>query len=602
MSDLAKPAVDTAPNEAYAFVAAFFEELAASGVRHVCISPGSRSAPLAVTASWQRGLRCWVHVDERASGFFALGLARASRSPVALVCTSGTAAANYLPAVVEASHSRVPLVVLTADRPPELRGWDAGQTIDQLKLYGDQVRWFADVPVPSGEPALLRYARSLGGRAAAEALGQSGAPGPVHLNWPLREPLDPSSGCRSGEPGRRAGVEGRARQAAFARPPGVPTAEMIDELSDLARTTRRGVIACGPLDADERLASNIVALAEATGWPVIADSASNLRAGLHVGNASPIVANGEFLLRSEDFAAAHAPELVLRFGSTPVSKAFRLWLEARPPRELIVIDPHGGFSNPSHLAARMLAVEPTALCRAWTSSLDRTSDTRWLDAWRTADARASAALDAEFDLDDRLLEPRAVRELCDALPEDALLYASNSMPIRHLDACLPRSRRRLRVLVNRGANGIDGMVSSALGAAAAEVGRTVLLTGDLALVHDLGGLLAGRLHGLSLTLVVLDNGGGGIFSLLPIASHGEAVDFESLFRAPHDLDFENAARLFGASYQRAASVEHYRAILKDCLDADGVSIVHVPTDRDASLAQLRALGVAAARAAGNPEA
>lgn len=599
---LVPTAVEAAPNATYAFAAAFFEELSAAGVRHVCISPGSRSTPLAVTAARQPGLRCWVQVDERAAGFFALGLARATRSPVALVCTSGTAAANYLPAIVEASHSRVSLVVLTADRPPELRGWDAGQTIDQLKLYGEQVRWFVELPVPDDDPVLLRYARSLGSRAAAESLGQGGAPGPVHLNWPLREPLDPVVRPRGTKRDALADRGRGAAHTAAVRPSAVASPETIEDLAALAFKTPRGIIACGPLDPDATLSSSIVDLARATGWPVLADPASNLRAGAHVGRDSPIVASTDFLLRCERFAAAHAPELVVRFGSAPVSRAFRLWLESRPPSELIVVDPHGGFSDPSHLASRMLAVDPAALCRSWVASFHPTGDTRWLDAWCEADRRAATAIASLLSGDDRLLEPRAVRELCDALPDDTVLYVSNSMPIRHLDACMPRSARRLRVLANRGANGIDGMVSSAFGAAAAEVGRTVLLTGDLALVHDLGGLLAGRSHGLTLSIVVLDNGGGGIFSHLPIASHGEAVSFEALFRTPHGLDFEHAARLFGADYQRATSLEHYRAALKDALHADGVSIVHVPVDRDASIEQFRALGEAVARAAEGMEA
>jgi 2-succinyl-5-enolpyruvyl-6-hydroxy-3-cyclohexene-1-carboxylate synthase len=575
----------------YAYVRAFFDSLGTS-VGHVCVSPGSRSTPLAVSAARHEGLRCWVHVDERSAGFFALGLARASRSPVALICTSGTAAANYLPAIVEANHSRVPLVVLTADRPPELRDWDAGQTIDQLKLYGDQVRWFAEVPVPGDDPALLRHARSLGSRAASEAMGQGGSPGPVHLNWPLREPLDPTAGPRVEA---KSGEETTRRPAVAVRPAGVASGETLGELVALARETPRGVIVCGPLDGEPALAAAIDRLGRAAGWPVVADGASNLRAGDHAGAGSAVVANGDFLLRPGRFAEARAPDGVVRFGATPVSKALRLWLEARPPREYVVVDPCGGFSDPSHLATRTLAVDARDLCDRWAASLPPGRDDRWLEGWRGADERAASAVRAVFEADDRLLEPRAVRDLCDALPEDALLYVSNSMPIRYLDACLPRGERRIRALVNRGANGIDGVISSALGAAAADVGPTVLLTGDLALVHDLGGLLAGSRHGLRLTIVVLDNDGGGIFSYLPIAAHGEDVSFEALFRTAHGLDFEHAARLFRAGYQRVTCPAHYRAALKDALAAECVSIVHVPTDRDASIEQFRALaaGVAA---------
>lgn len=598
--------VATAPNETYAFAAAFFEELGRAGVRHVCVSPGSRSTPLAALAARQPLLRCWSHVDERSGAFFALGLARATRAPVALVCTSGTAAANFLPAVVESHYARIPLLLLTADRPPELRDWDAGQTIDQLKLFGSHVRWFAELPVPEAGAALLRYARSLACRAVAESRGHAArAAGPVHLNWPLREPLEPApardgasrdwgQGDPSASEGRSLGLSYTTTDYGVVR----PAPELVEELRALAVAQPRGVIACGPSDRGAEYASAVTELARAAGWPVLADPASQLRCGAHTASGAPVIANTEFLLRDGAFAEAHAPEVVLRLGATPVSKAFRLWLERRPPAELLVVDPEGGWSDPSHLASRVLAVDPAELCREWASALndggareDRESH-EWLADFARADASARDALDRELAAEERLLEPRAVRELCDALPDDALLYVSNSMPVRHLDCVLPVSQRRLRVLANRGANGIDGMVSSALGAAAAGVGPVVLLTGDLALIHDLGGLLAARRHGLRAAIVVLDNDGGGIFSFLPIASYGEEVSFEELFRTPHGLDLRHAAALFGASYERVTSWEHYRAALKDAFSADGLSMIHVPVDRDDSVEHVRTLAAA----------
>ncbi len=615
-------AVEAAPNDTYAFVGAFFAELSASGVRHVCVSPGSRSTPLAVAAFRQPGLSCWVHVDERSAGFFALGLARALREPVALVCTSGTAAANYLPAVVEAAHARQSLVVLTADRPPELRDWDAGQTIDQLKLFGSQVRWFAELPLPGATTDLLRYARSLASRAVAESRGQRAAPGPVHLNWPLREPLEPTVAPRTtvADPQARAG-RGAAAWTQASSGAARPTPRVVSALCDLALAHVRGVIACGPLDADAETAAALLSLAGATGWPILADPASGLRAGAGAPKTATIVANGELLLRCDGFAERYAPDLVLRFGSTPVSKAFRLWLERRPPRELVVVDGEGGWSDPSHLASRVLAADPRALCEEVVATLapgadgtggscgeDRPAEGRgtarraWCEAWRAADARAGAAVARSLAGDDRLLEPRLVRELVEALPGGALLTVSNSMPIRHLDAVMPISCERVRVLANRGANGIDGVTSSALGAAAAGVGPAVLLTGDLAFLHDLGGLLAARRHGLQLVIVVLDNDGGGIFSFLPIAAHGDSVGFEPLFRTPHGLDLAHAARLFQLAYHRVGSFEHYRAALKEAAQYPGTTLVHVRVDRDASVEAFRAMAAAvAAVAVAEPE-
>jgi 2-succinyl-5-enolpyruvyl-6-hydroxy-3-cyclohexene-1-carboxylate synthase len=585
-----------ARNPTYVYTRRFFQALSEGGLRHVCISPGSRSAPLAVSADWQPELTTWVHIDERCSAFFALGLARASGEPVALVCTSGTAAANYLPAVVEANHARIPLILLTADRPPELRDWDAGQTIDQLKLYGSQVRWFSELPIADGGTPRLRHAASVAARALAEARGHTGAPGPVHLNWPLREPLEPSATDLSG---RSSARDSAGRVGFEAVRPAAPAAEAtIDSLLALARSESRGLIVCGPLDAGQGEADALCALAEATGWPLVADPASNVRAGSHVNTSSPVIATGDFLARCGGFAKAHAPDVVVRFGSTPTSKALRLWLERHPPREFIVVDPHGGISDPSHLATRVLAVDPVRLCRAWARGLAAPSQRPWLASWRRADVGAREAAQAALLDDDRLLELRAVRELWDSLPDGALLYVSNSMPIRHLDACMPVESRRVRVLANRGANGIDGMVSSAFGAAAAGVGRTVLLTGDLAFVHDLGGLLAGR-HGLDLTIVVLDNDGGGIFSFLPIAAAGESVHFKELFRTPHGLDLSRAAALFGADYARVETLSHHRAALKEALAREGVSIVHVVVDGAASVEQFRAVAAAAAGGAEN---
>ncbi|MBW2421593.1 MAG: 2-succinyl-5-enolpyruvyl-6-hydroxy-3-cyclohexene-1-carboxylic-acid synthase, partial [Deltaproteobacteria bacterium] len=536
-------ASDSKPGASYALAARFFDELARSGVRHVCVSPGSRSAPLAVCAARCEALRTWVHVDERSGAFFALGLAKASREPVALVCTSGTAVANFLPAVVEAHYAGVPLIVLSADRPAELREWGAGQTIDQSRIFGSHLRWFAELPTPDGSgEELLRHGGMLACRAVAEATGSP--PGPVHLNWPLREPLDPAWEL-AGEAAESVALaselqraEGRAyTEIGRSRVP--PQDAQVAELVELARGRPRGLIACGPMDADAELCESVAALARAAGWPVLADPCSQLRAGAHVAGA-PILATGDLILRDAAFARAHAPDVVLRIGGSPVSKAFRLWLEARPPEHLLLVDPAGAWNDPSHLATQHWSVDPALLCRRAAEGLGGSRESAWLADFEAAEGAAARAVDRGLGDESRLFEPRAVRELCARLPDDAILYVSNSMPVRDLDAVMPLAELGPRVLSNRGANGIDGMVSSALGAAAAGVGPAVLLTGDLALLHDLGGLLAARRHGLRGTIVVLNNDGGGIFSFLPIAQHGESVHFEELFTTPHGVDLRPA--------------------------------------------------------------
>ncbi len=595
--------VSRAPNRNWAFCRAFFDELARAGVRHVVVCPGSRSAPLAGVAARHEALRCWPHIDERSAGFFALGLAKASRAPVALLCTSGTAAVNFHPAVVEAYHACVPLLVLSADRPAELRGWGAGQTIDQVGLYGSHVRWFAEVALPEATGGMLRYARALACRAVDSAAASPA--GPVHLNFPLREPLDPraipgdlAEDLAARDPlaasGRGERPYVRVRHAAAALP-----SEQAASLARRMAGCERGVIACGPLDAPPDLAEKIAALAQRAGWPLLAEPTSQLRCGPHVASA-PVVATADLLLRDAGFAAGHAPDFVLQLGTTPTSKAYRRWLERRPPRELVLADAHGGWSDPHHLASELLCVDPQALCDALLPQLAARPASTWLGDFLEADRRAARAVERHLLVDEDLLEARAVRELAAALPDGALLYVSNSTPVRDLDAFLPASPRRLRVLCNRGASGIDGMPSSALGAVAAQVAPVVLLTGDLALLHDCGALLAARRHALPLAIVVLDNDGGGIFSLLPIGGFGDAVAFETHFRTPHGIDLEPLCRGMGADFSWATSWEHLRAALKEALSAPGVSVVGLRVDRDRNVAQLAALESAVREALAAP--
>jgi 2-succinyl-5-enolpyruvyl-6-hydroxy-3-cyclohexene-1-carboxylate synthase len=591
--------VSSAPNAVYAFCAAFFEELVRSGVSHVCVSPGSRSTPLTISAARTDGLRAWSHLDERSAGFFALGLAKASRSPVALIATSGTAPANYLPAVIEASYAGVPLIVLSADRPPELREWGAGQTIDQLRLYGSHVRFFAELPIPDAGGPALRYARALACRASAEAQGRS--PGPVHLNWPLREPLAPDED----EEARGVGWAEGDTLAESGRGPdalipitradageALPSIEEISSLVDLVRDSPRGLIVCGPQDDEPGLPEAIARLARLAGWPVWAEPTSQLRAGSHVQEA-PILACGDWLVRSHSFAAKHSPQVVLRFGNTPVSKAYRVWLEAAPPQHLVLVDAAGAWNEPSHLASRLLAVDPLAFCEQLADSLDacgmepRSSD--WLESFVSAEEQVDHHLGVVLGAEPRLFEPRATRDLGKLLPGGALLYVSNSMPVRDLDAFMATRERGLRVMCNRGANGIDGMVSSALGAAAAGLGPVVLLTGDLALLHDIGGLLAARRYPLSATFVVLNNDGGGIFDHLPVARHGQSVRFEEFFATPHGLDLARAAALYQLEHIRVSSWQEYADALAKSLAGDGVTIIEVPVDRRENLEHFREL-------------
>lgn len=572
----------------YATVLAFLGALSYAGVRHVCVSPGSRSAPLAVVTALleDRGLlRSWIHLDERSAAFFALGMAKTLREPVALVCTSGTAAANYLPAIVEARYAGVPLVVLTADRPHELRDRGAGQTIEQVGLYGANVRWFHEVGIPDSSGPPVRHARSLAARAVAEALGRPR--GAVHMNWSFREPLDPPSDI--GELVDAACDGLHTAGPALVPSMRVPTDDAVAALAALVRSHERGVIACGPNDAPEDLAAAVLELARVSGWPVLAEPTSGTRVG-----EGPVLARSDLFLRDERFCAAHCPEVVVRIGRSPTSKSQRRWLEERPPRELVLVDPDRVWNDPGALTTRWLEAEPASLCRAVAARLagPPPRQSRWLEDFLAAEQAAEVAIGGLLDADKTLLAPRVVGEVAAALPPEAWLYVSNSMAVRDVDAFWPCESRPRRVLSSRGASGIDGVTSSALGAAAASGRHGVLLTGDLSFLHDVGGLLAARRHALSATIVVLDDDGGGIFSHLPIAAHGEAVRFEALFRTPHGVDLRAAAELAGAHYARVDGVDALRSSLATSFQRGGLTIVAVSIDAAANLAQHREIDAA----------
>ena len=577
-------APEAAPNAGSAFAAALFQEWERAGVAHVCICPGSRSGPLAIAAA-RSGLRHWVHLDERSAAFFALGLAKASREPVALLCTSGTAAANFAPAVIEAHYARVPLLVLTADRPPELREWGAGQSIDQHGLFGSHLRWFAEVATPEASPDRLRYARALAARAVESARGRPA--GPVHLNLPFRDPLDPRpvpgevpADLAERDPNAARGRDGAA-YTRLQRGRVRPTDAEADALARRLLDAERGALVCGPLDASPEDVAGIAALAERLGWPLLAEATSPLRAAQFEGMPAAVDC-AHWLLASPRFADAERPDVVLRFGAAPTGKPLARWIDGA--EALIGVDPDALWHDPSHRAAEIHRAAPEELCASLLERLPpRRGESPWRERFRRAEARARDALTRCLDAEDALLEPCVVPELTAAVPPDTLLYVSSSMPVRDLDAFWPAASNAPRVLCNRGANGIDGMVSSALGAAAAGR-RCVLFCGDLALLHDVSGLLAAQRFDLPLVVVAVDNDGGGIFSMLPVADYGAEASFDELFRTPHGHDLRALCAGAGLSATRVESWPHFRAALKEAGQAPGPQVLVVPCEAEASLA------------------
>ena len=569
----------TPAQAAQAFAATLVDQLARMGVRHASISPGSRSAPLAMAIARHGGIRVFMHVDERAGSFFGLGLARATGVPVILLCTSGTATAEFHAAVIEAHHSRVPLIVLTADRPPELVGVGANQAIDQARIYSGAVRWYADPGVPAWSPGAPRAWRRLAVRAVAEAAGPPA--GPVHLNLPFRDPLTPPPGAPpspAGEPPPGRVWPGRAAE---------PTAEEIEAVRSALAGARRPLLVAGEMARGRDLLSAVGEFCAAAGTPVLAEPSS----GLRVRGLGPLVDAYEGLLRHRQWLDRHDPDLVLRLGATPTSRPLNEWLE-RTGAPTILLDSGGGWRDPDAAAGHILRCDEGALLRAASRGL-LARPRAWIEGWAGAGAVARTAIDASLEAAP-LYEAHAVRALARALPAQAALMVGSSMPIRDVDSFWPAASPGQRFFGNRGASGIDGLVSTGLGVAAAGDLPAALLLGDLSLYHDMNGLWAVRRHALKPVIVVLDNDGGGIFSFLPQAAHEDV--FEELFGTPLGVDLEQAGRLYGLRTEVVRGAEAIEPAIRAAFDSGVASMVLVRFTRSGSVAGHRSAWAAVAAA------
>lgn len=567
-----------------ALASAFVEELARSGVRHAVVSPGSRSTPLAVALWREAAIDVSVIVDERSAAFFALGAAQASGAPVAILCTSGTAAANLHPAVCEADLSAVPLILLTADRPPELRAVGAGQTIDQIKLYGSSVRWFCEVGTHDADDSGLLHYRSTACRAVAAARGEP-RPGPVHLNLAWREPLAPVAVEGSVTASGPLALEGRGERPLTAVTPSeaAPSDFMLDEVAGHIDRARSTVIVAGR-QLDPALREPLARLAAAAGVPILAEPTSQLRCGPH--DRSCVITAYDLLLRDERFREQSRPDLVLRFGEMPTSKPLRAWL-ADSGADEIVVDRLAGWNEPTRRAAALLRADPVALATGWTERLgeERAAPSLWLDAERAAREAIEATLASEA----ATTEPGLQQALASAYADGDLVYTASSMPIRDQEAFLPSTGADVLFLSNRGANGIDGLTSSGIGAARATGRPTTILTGDLGLLHDVGGLAALREVSTPVRIVVIDNDGGGIFHFLPQEQALGGDEFEALLGTPRGVDAGKAAALFDLPHRRVDSLDGLGNAL-----AAGSGVVSVPVDRRTNVELHRRLGATVA--------
>jgi len=529
-------------DSAYRAAALLVATYARLGLRHVCLTPGSRSAVLSLAFAEHPDITDWIHHDERSSSFFALGLAKAARSPVAVVTTSGTAAAELFPAAVESRFGAVPLLLLTADRPPELRGIGAPQTIDQVGMFGSAVRMSIDEMLAEMS---LDEVTKLAVTTWSEA-GRRPA-GPVHLNLGFREPFVPT--------------EFSVPDVQVLPQPVTPRPIDSESIRSAAAmlSGKKVLVAAGPVD-EPGFAEAVTRLADNAGWPIMADPLSQLRAGVH--DRSHVISAGDALFRT--VRIPEEPKVVLRFGAPLTSKAFTTWLSDHPHTPQLVVDEVAG-RDPSRTAKMMITADPVAFAAAL-SVEPAAAD--WVQAWTSADRNAGDAMArAPFPS-----EPAVVQIMAERIPAYSNLYVASSMPIRDVDLFFPSIDRPVRFMANRGANGIDGLLSSAMGAAAAGT-QTFVLTGDLSALHDMSALATAARFSLPVTIVVVNNDGGGIFSFLPLSKLPR--HFERVFSTPHGLSLVPIAEALSL---RAVQVDRHDQFVK-ALSEPGPSLIEVVTDR-----------------------
>ncbi|GIK78165.1 MAG: 2-succinyl-5-enolpyruvyl-6-hydroxy-3-cyclohexene-1-carboxylic-acid synthase [Thermoleophilia bacterium] len=572
-----------ATNRNTALASALVEELARAGVRHAFLSPGSRSTPIALALDREPAIALEVVLDERCAAFAALGAGLASGAPAVVACTSGSAAANLHPAVVEADEAGVPMIALTSDRPAELRAVGAGQTIDQIGLFGSATRWFCEVGTHAADDAGLLHMRATGSRAVAEA---SGRRGPVHLNLAWREPLGP-------EPA--ADVSARDGLALGGRSGGGPLtaapagreagADLVAATAEAVGRAARGMIVAGRLPG-RRLVPAISALAERTGFPLLADPTSQLRFGPH--DRTAVVTAYDLIVRAG--RAELAPDLVLRFGDMPTSKALRLWLR-ESGCDQIVVDPPGRWNEPTRVAGAFVRADPEALIERLLPLLPQARSERspWQRGWREAESAARAAIAAALDRAGGLSEPALQRALGRAYGDGERVLLGSSMPIRDAEAFLEGGPRSVTFHANRGANGIDGLVSTGAGIGLGAAAPAWIVIGDLALAHDIGGLALAARIATPIRVVVVDNGGGGIFDFLPQAERIDPDRFRRLFTTPSGLDLEPAAAAYGLPYERIADEDGIEGLA----GRDRV-LAHVPIGRGDNVGLHRRIAAAVA--------
>lgn len=554
----------------------FVDELVKSGITDVVISPGSRSTPLALAFAEHEAAKEWVIIDERSAAFFALGIAKKTKKAVALVCTSGTAAANYFPAIVEAHYSRVPLVVLTADRPHELRDVGAPQAIEQINLYGKYIKWFQEMAIHEASREMLAYARNKAARAVYMA--NEGNPGPVHMNIPFREPLMLDFSLEG--LWEHPDFTNKSYDAPFDGKKQLSDGE-IENFIKCIENKEKGVIICGPQADFTNFPEAVTALAEKLQLPILADPLSQLRSGSH--SKDNVIETFDAILKNEEIREKYQPDFIIRFGAMPVSKAYLFFVKENRHVPQFIVENYSGYREPTGNVTEFLFTDPIHFCEALVEKAELEFPKNWLNQWQQMNQVARKHLEA--DVETTITEGEAIRGLAAVIPDGSVMYVGNSMAIRDVDTFFLSNEKNIEILANRGANGIDGMVSSAIGAATDKTQITLVL-GDLSFFHDMNGLHAAKHYGLDVTILLINNNGGGIFSFLSQAA--DKKHFEALFGTPVHLDFETVAKLYEAAYFEATTEDELKEVLTESYQHKGLSIVEVQTDREENVTWHRA--------------
>ncbi len=556
---------------------AFVNELAFLGVKYVCISPGSRNTSLTLAFSSNKKIKSFVHIDERSSGFFALGMAKASNTPVAVVCTSGTAAAELYPSIIEAYQNKVPLIICTADRPPELIGVGTNQTIYQNEIYKNHIRWFANTGTPVPNKNGLKRIKNLAHKAIEESFINNR--GPVHLNFPFRKPFEPSSMTDEIDKKTLTYSKKNLTKSFSKKIISKNHKKRISIIIESIKENKNGLIIVGPKNYDKNFNELCIKLSDITGYPILADGSSQLRFGNKI--SKNIISNFESIFKSKDFLKQHKAKIILQFGRTVTSKALEDYLESYRGLKFLIND-YGDLYDPADKTTDLLAMDPNEFCKEVISNIKKKKieNQNWLNDFIQAERdveklKLKQILNSKFPN-----EPRIITELIKAIPQNSHIMISNSMPVRDFDYFAPIDYKKLVIHNNRGASGIDGIISTALGIAVENKNPVFLITGDLAFYHDLNGLLAAKKYNIPLTVILINNNGGGIFRMLPVSTI--ANNFVQFFQTPHDLDFSKFVKAYGGNHFKIKSWSDFNLKIEQSLPSKKFTVLEIKTNAESS--------------------